>query len=208
MNDDFYDLSLALTPAQDGAPSPYLRTAVVVSTGTTWTIALDGVNTPATVLAGVVAAVNDTVTVLTQVGAPPLVLGPIDGAAQEWSTFVPVVTQGVTVTKNVEFSEYRQQGDQVTWQFDLSITSGGTAGTALQLSTPLPIASTRPIVMGIALIFDAAPMRYVCTIERTGTSLVHFGADGQANANPWGVAPNLAIANGDAIRGTMTWKPA
>lgn len=69
------DLSLAITPEQDGTPTPYLRTAVVVATTPTWTVTLDGVNVAANPLNNVVATVGDTVNVLTRVGAPPLVLG-------------------------------------------------------------------------------------------------------------------------------------
>lgn len=76
------------------------------------------------------------------------------------SSYVPIITQGVTVTKTVEYARYKALGRQLVWEIALAITSGGTAGSAVSISLPLAPLGFR--LLGVASIYDASagPLYY------------------------------------------------
>ena len=131
-------------------------------------------------------------------------VGPaVDNGA--WITYTPQVDQGVStnIAKTVNYARYRRDGSRLVVEFDLSITAAGTAGSAITVTVPIDFASTAGGAKGVGQIYDASAVnRYVCCVERNGTSKVGFAADGAYNGQV-GATPSFALANGDVVRASI-----
>ncbi len=54
----------------------------------------------------------------------------------------PVLTQSVTVNKTVTYCRYNKIGRKVTYEWDLAVTSSGTANNSIFIGLPVTAAST------------------------------------------------------------------
>lgn len=122
-----------------------------------------------------------------------------------WVDWTPQVDQGVStnISKTINYARYRRDGSRFKADFDLSMTGAGTAGSTITVSIPFDFATTAGGAKGAGQVYDAsANQRYVCCIERGGTSKVGFAADGAYN-NQVGATPSFAIASGDVLRASI-----
>lgn len=118
------------------------------------------------------------------------------------------VTTNIAATKR--WDEYYVLGDLVFWNFSYRITGTGTAGSELKMTMPVPPFREGSMELGMVLVYDAAPgVRYNTMGEvRNLADLsagMAFGSPGATGAL-WGVDPNLALASGDIIRGTLLYR--
>lgn len=120
-----------------------------------------------------------------------------------WEPYTPTVTQNVAITKTVNRSAYTKTGRSVTYNFDLALTSAGTAANAITVSLPeTPAAGVQSCT---ALFLDAsAPQRYVLVGLIVG-GVLQFRAD-NASTSAFGVGPAVTIASGDSIQGSITYE--
>lgn len=131
-------------------------------------------------------------------------VGPaVDNAA--WVSYTPQIDQGVStnIAKTINYARYRRDGSRLVVEFDLSVTAAGTSGSAITVTLPVDFATTAGGAKGIGQIYDASAVnRYVCCVERAGTSKVGFAADGAYNGQV-GATPSFALANGDVVRASI-----
>jgi hypothetical protein len=125
----------------------------------------------------------------------------INLAPVDYATSI-LVRQPGTITATVNEARFVRDGRQCEAWFDLTVTGAGTAPNVVTVS--LPIASsghTSAAIVGVGIVYDAsAVVRYVCALELAGSDRVAFINDA-SGATAWGAAPNIALANGDILRG-------
>lgn len=115
------------------------------------------------------------------------------GAA--WVDYTPTLTQGVTVTKTVSQARYCQFQKTIIGQLSLSVTSAGTAATAVAIGLPIAVQTGTPMV-GSGYIYDASTnVIYNCTFS--GNASIINGLY-QTGFN-FGVSPAITLAAGDQL---------
>lgn len=116
------------------------------------------------------------------------------GAA--WVDYTPTLTQSATVTKTIVIARYCQFQKTIIGQLVLNATSAGTAGNAVQIGLPIA-ARTTGAVLGSGYIYDASTNTIYGgpAYAFSGTTMAMFYQTG----NPWGISPNIALANTDQI---------
>lgn len=123
-----------------------------------------------------------------------------------WISYTPTVDQGTTKNiTNTATARYIQVGNLVLFRFAITITGPGAAGQELIVSYPngiQPLGATEG-PFGIFQIYDSSTnISYLGTSMASGTYAQRFNFQGDWSGNAmWGVTPNLAVANGDLIRG-------
>jgi len=129
------------------------------------------------------------------------------GEGGAWTSHTPQIDQGAStnIAKTVTYSKYARYGRMIVWNFTLDLTAGGTAGTQVTVTLPTTAAAAAGVNGSAALCDTGTSTRYVCTAFGADTSRVAFLVD-QASSAAWGQSPNLAIATGDQIRGSVTYE--
>jgi hypothetical protein len=123
-----------------------------------------------------------------------------------WVDYTPTLTQGVTVTKTVVQARYCQFQKTVIVNIMLNPTSTGTGGSALAVGLPIAARANNFQIIGSGFVYDNAPQfTYNVSAYLSTTTAFQFLYQG---GNPWGVSPNLAIANGDQIQFMITYEVA
>lgn len=132
-------------------------------------------------------------------------------ASTGWTTHTPTIAQGASsdITKTTTYSKYQQIGKTVFWNFRLAITGAGSAGSAVTVTLPVTAAQTsQPI--GIGDFYDASgPNSYVCRlVVNLSTNMVFSPADTAVANRNVGTDPNVAMANGDYLQGSVVYEAA
>lgn len=129
-----------------------------------------------------------------------LELGP-NNTGSAWQTYVPVLTQSVTVTKTVDYAGFQQIGKTVIGSTMVTSTGAGSAGALAQVSLPIisKVNAVSPLVtIGSARIYDtSASTTYVCTVALVFGSAMFI--NDISGPQGWGVTPALTLASGDVI---------
>jgi hypothetical protein len=124
-----------------------------------------------------------------------------------WTSYSPTWTQSATITHTVNYSKYARAGRLITWVFDLSATSAGTASNGLAVTPPVTAASAFG-VSGSGRFFDTSASD-VYLLEITGFSTTLFTFYGDAStASSFGGAPAVTVASGDNLRGCVIYEAA
>jgi hypothetical protein len=125
-----------------------------------------------------------------------------------WTSFTPVIAQVGSPSFTINYSKHvRGPRRTITWTFDLSVTSSGTAGTIITVTLPVTAASA-PGVKGSGFLYDSSTATpYSGQWGGVTTTTIAFGGD-WSGAGSWGATPNLAIASGDLVRGSITYEAA
>jgi hypothetical protein len=136
--------------------------------------------------------------------ANDITFSPIAGA---WTDWTPTVTQTGAVTKTVTKARYLQVGKLVIVNFDLAITGSGTGSSSVIVSLPVTPLTAHARMVGSGQILDiSTTTSYACSIGIVSGSL-QFYNDASQNSS-WGFYPSTALANGDAVNGTVTYEAA
>jgi hypothetical protein len=122
------------------------------------------------------------------------------GAA--WESYTPVVSQGVTLTKTVNYAKYVQINRTIICHVTMTITSGGTLGSVLACTLPLAAANTDSPFFGCngsGTFYDAsAATPYVLGVHSGGSSTITFVGT-TPGGNYFGAIPAVTAANGDVL---------
>lgn len=127
-----------------------------------------------------------------------------------WTSYTPVVTQSVAVSKTVSYARYIKYGRLVVVQCYLVITSSGTTNNPLTISLPVTAAQASVPGGGFYWYDASAGLNYgtigIPYTTTTVTGLLSGAAvvAGQTNAIGW---PNQ-VASGDSILMSMTYESA
>lgn len=127
--------------------------------------------------------------------------------AGAWSDFTPVITQGTTPTFTKNYSKFTRMGRTILWNFGLTLTGAGTAGNRVGIT--IPVTAAAAVVgmdIGIARVYDQAPGTLYDGVVNLTTSTGIFISTQWSDV--WGVLPNLALASGDIIRGSVQYEAA
>ena len=121
------------------------------------------------------------------------------GAA--WTSYTPVITQGVTLTKTVGYAKYTQINKLVICHVTCTITSAGTINQVLTSTLPLTAAySDAPYFgcNGTATFYDASTATpYVLGVHSAAGYITFVGI--AAGGNYWGAIPAVTAANTDVL---------
>ena len=132
----------------------------------------------------------------------------VSGLGTAWLTWVPVVTQGATISIVGSYlAKYKQIGKTVFVQLRFSTSSAGTAANPLLIS--LPIAPINNAGMGSISISGSGTNTYVNGMAIWWSS----GAANQvgqlsASGNWWGISPSTALASGEAVYASLVYEVA
>jgi hypothetical protein len=122
-----------------------------------------------------------------------------------WSSYTPTLTQSGTLSKTVNYAKYKRIGRTIFATVDLSITSGGASGVAIEIGLPVTAAAAGGVV-GVFRYFDSGSTIYAGTALASTTSVVQCFVSG--NGNPMGINPAFGAANGDSIQMHVTYEAA
>ena len=126
-----------------------------------------------------------------------------------WQSWTPVLTQGGAVTSTIQEATYKiSNSNEVTAVFKITATSAGVVANVVNVSLPITAAwSADYTSIGSAQIIDAsATAGYVSVAVLATTGLIRFASYYSTGANYWGVNPSIALANGDIISATVTYR--
>lgn len=127
-------------------------------------------------------------------------------APDAWTSYTPTLTQSGAVTKTVDYSRYTKIGRLVTFAFALTVTGSGTAANNVTVSLPFTAAGSVGTHAGVMLVYDSSTTtRYNGNAELNSTTTCALSYN-QASTSLWGTLPNIALAVGDIIRGTITYE--
>ena len=124
-------------------------------------------------------------------------------------SYTPTLTQGVTVSKTIISAKYWQFQKLVIGTVNLSITSSGTNGVAVQIGLPLTANASTQLIIGSYLAIGGVS-HYG---NKVGSALIYSSTtiggfvDG-GTSNWFGVAPAYQLLNGDSIYATFAYEVA
>lgn len=136
-------------------------------------------------------------------------------AGGNWTTgYVSQIDQGATtnIAHDTNFSTLQVVAGMAFWTFFYNVTGGGTANNAVHLRLPVAAyaSTTVNLQIGYGMVFDAD----VTTrdfggweIHTTDPTVARFACD-RSTGTLWGIAPNVALANGDQLRGNVVYRVA
>jgi hypothetical protein len=130
------------------------------------------------------------------------------GGVGGWTPFTPTVSQGasINIAKAVNYSEWtRGPRRMITFNFAMTMSAGGTAGSAVTVTLPVTASAPEGIV-GHGEVVDAGVQQYTCTIRALIATQVTFAPHGVGDL--WGITPSVALATNDVLRGSVTYEAA
>lgn len=131
-------------------------------------------------------------------------------ASGAWDTWTPTLSQGATVASNPQHARWTRSGRTITGQFRIAATAAGTAGSEVAVSLPVAALTTSTSrAIGHGWLIDVSVATYVGTWNVATTGTASFITDQSGtNGNPWGILPNVALANFDVMAATLTYEAA
>jgi hypothetical protein len=149
---------------------------------------------------------NATSTYLTQSNASSTYATQTNFSNTGWTSYTPTITQGVTLSKTVNYAKYKQIGKTLYVNISMTITSGGTAGNRIRTSLPIPVISADVVVLGSGYYFDAGTAHYPGTAIIYDVNTVELYT--HASANAIGASPGVTAANNDVMAYNLVYEVA
>jgi hypothetical protein len=123
------------------------------------------------------------------------------GGGEAWTSYTPTVTQGVAITKTINYAKYALINKVLAVHVMMTCTSAGTGSSIVTVSTPIAATNTDSPYFGcngVATFYDASAAKpYVMGLHSSSTSFAFV--DITAGGNYFGAIPAVTIANGDVI---------
>lgn len=120
-----------------------------------------------------------------------------------WTTWVPTLFQGQSVSVTVDRARFVRIGRTITAFAQLTASSVGLAGNAILASIPVT-ASNANQAFGSFRYFDTGNTNFAGTTEGETTTTVEFFQDG--NGNPLGITGAPTIAVNDVLLYQVTYE--
>lgn len=120
-----------------------------------------------------------------------------------WTSYIPTLTQGATVTNTVVYAKYIKIGRLVIFSISLSVTGAGTASNAVLFGLPVAASSSSGIALGSGIIFDVSAGLIYAGIPdlQTASTALAWPASTDGNASGLGARVfTAALASGDVVR--------
>lgn len=130
-----------------------------------------------------------------------------------WQVWTPTMTQGAACVINVSRARYTRIGDTVIGNFSFTYVSGGTPGSTVNITRPVPGRTPAPTItsMGMAYVSMAAPngQMMLHVVEPANVTVFAFiRADILSIANYFGVDPSVTLAAGNVFSGSFMYEAA
>jgi len=124
-----------------------------------------------------------------------------------WQDWTPTVDQDGAVAATVTAAQYCVMGESCLVRAILNVTGAGAAGNAIVISgQPAAVQAAAGGILGAAMIWDNGAGFYV------GVAYVQAATDWRIfchnETNAAGISPNFALANGDVIYLSLSYKRA
>ena len=122
-----------------------------------------------------------------------------------WTSYTPVIKQGVTLTKTVTYAKYVQIGKIVWGNIRLGITSAGTAGQQIRVELPTAMAAVSlGVCMGNGMYWNGSQVYTLAALAGNDGQFVNF--DTQGGAGGFGSNPGITAASGHFITFTFNYE--
>ncbi len=122
-----------------------------------------------------------------------------------WTSYTPVIKQGVTLTKTTTYAKYVQIGKFVWGNIRLAITSAGTAGQQVRVELPTAmVGAGSGLCLGNGMYWNGSQVYTVVAMGANDGQFVNF--DTQGGAGGFGVNPAITAANGHFITFTFHYE--
>jgi hypothetical protein len=132
---------------------------------------------------------------------------PLDIAA--YTAWTPTITQVGNPTKTVTYARYQQFGKMVTAYWKLAVTSAGTTNNAITVSIPVTAKQSDQYSGTFVFTDQSTGAIYVGTAQLASTTTVQGLLSSTSGVTAViGVAPNLPLASGDTLWGSITYEAA
>jgi hypothetical protein len=129
------------------------------------------------------------------------------GEGGAWTSYSPGLAQTGAVTFTIDYSKYSRYGRTIHWSFWLTVTSAGTGGSAIVLTTPTTAAS-RFGIQGSGSATDASGSLRYTGLWRGESTTTAILVTHSTTGTGWGNNPNIALASGDVLEGHITYESA
>lgn len=129
-------------------------------------------------------------------------------ASEAWTDYTPTLTQGVTVTKTVNYARYMKVGRMVTVQGFLTVTGAGTAGQPIIIGLPFTaVYNSLPQEVGTGTVFDSsASQAWKGQGILQSATTVYFRASGSSGSVLGTVDMSAGLAVGDQVSFTAAYE--
>lgn len=125
--------------------------------------------------------------------------------AAGWTTFVPTLTQSVTVTKTVSYAKYIQVGKTMIGMVNETVTGSGTSGEVIAVGLPVAAAAGTAGCVG-SYFYNANGAVYSGSLFLASSTTAQLGA---ANGGTWlGASPVIAAVSSHVISYVFTYETA
>lgn len=126
-----------------------------------------------------------------------------------WATWTAQFDQGATtnIAHTVAYAKVLREGRKVTITWQVSFTASGSASSSIVVNLPYTAADTQGVQGHAHFLDSSSSTRYVLAAYPSSTTQVIFVHD-TSGASGFGAAPNIAIASGDELGGSITYESA
>lgn len=161
---------------------------------------------------GMMAYLIDVNTVTVYNGSAWSTVGPVHGALLTWT---PVVVQSATPTLTVQNASYVRIGRMIVGNFQIALTSSGTAGNAITLTLPVTAAANQTAIGSGYLVDTSTGFFYSAVLVPADTTKTWFldtainaGASTAVTMGSGASTFNAALATGDSLVGSFHYMAA
>jgi len=123
----------------------------------------------------------------------------------KYQTFTTSVNQGGGVASSTSYFDYVINGDWFFGQAIVTMTGSGVTNNTITINVPVGIEHTTGAV-GVGRILDAGTRYDTVTVFANSTNSVYFVRNDTTTTAAYGVSPNMALASGDQIWFTLTYR--
>jgi hypothetical protein len=124
----------------------------------------------------------------------------------KYQTFTTSVNQGGGVASSTAFFDYIVNGDWFFGQGRVTMTGSGVTNNTITVNVPVGIEHTVGGAVGVGRILDAGTRYDTVTVFANSTNSVYFVRGDTTTTAAYGVSPNMALASGDEIWFTLSYR--
>ena len=126
----------------------------------------------------------------------------LNAIGETWISYTPAITQGVGITKTIDYAKYTQVNKIVVVSIAVRCTSAGTASNVINIT--LPVASVAAAgsfgqTFGAGGFYDASTtQQYNLTAQLNGATIISLYGN-SSGGSLFGQFPAVTVANDDRI---------
>ena len=126
----------------------------------------------------------------------------LNAIGEAWISYTPAISQGVGITKTVDYAKYTQVNKIVVVSVALNCTSAGTASNTILITLPVASVSAAGAfgqTFGAGGFYDlSTTQQYNLSAQLAGTTIIGLYGNG-SGGSLFGQFPAITVASGDRI---------